>query len=116
MLETDSTIVTGRRGARKPIVREIFDALYTRARTSNLAYFCFMNADIVLSQAAVDRIATEEHEAFLFSREDFDVSGAAPPRMGTAGVDVLAISTAWWGANRHRFRPYIAGEPVWDNV
>ncbi len=116
VLERDSCTVSGRRGARKPIVRDILDALCTRAEATGASRFAFMNADIHLSQEAVDWIAGDTHEAWLFSREDFDGTSGAPLGMGTAGMDVMGLTVGWWRANRRRFRPYIAGEATWDNV
>ena len=116
VLARDSRTATGRDGARKPIVSDILDALCERAERRGVAAFCFMNADILLSQAAVDWIARGKHDAWLFSREDFDGATGESRGMGTAGVDVVALKTTWWREHRHRFRPYIAGEAVWDNV
>jgi hypothetical protein len=115
-LTRDSCSVTGSAGPRKAIVSDILDVLCTRAEAVDSRYFCFMNADIVLSQVAVDWIATGNREAWLFSREDFDGATGVSLGMATAGMDAIALSTAWWRRNRHRFRPYIAGEAVWDNV
>jgi hypothetical protein len=116
VLERDSNTVTGRPGPRKPIVSDIFDALAREARRQGTAYFAFANADIQISQDAVDRIGAGGHDAFIFSREDFDGASHLPLGMVIAGVDAFAVSTAWWEAHRRRFRPYIAGEPTWDNV
>ncbi len=115
-LDRDSRTVTGRPGARKPIVRDILDALCTRADGAAVSRFGFMNADIHFSQEAVDWIVGDTREAWLFSREDFDGASGTALGMGTAGMDVMVLSVSWWRANRHRFRPYIAGEAGWDNV
>ena len=32
------------------------------------------------------------------------------------GLDLFAVDAAWWRRERRRFRPYIAGEALWDNV
>src|ERR1044072_3094503 len=53
-LKSDSQKVTGRKGARKPIVPEIFTVLAERARSQGLRYFGFTNSDIIISQAAID--------------------------------------------------------------
>ena len=116
VLTRDSCGVTGRTGPRKPIVSDILDALCARAEQLGGRHFSFMNADILLSQQAVDWIADGQYEAWLFSREDFDGESGASLGMGTAGIDVIAFSTGWWRQHRARFRPYIAGEAVWDNV
>ena len=116
VLGRDSCTVTGRPGARKPIVRDLLDVLCERAERVGASRFAFMNADIHLSQEAVDWVTGDTREAWLFSREDFDGSTGASLGMGTAGMDVIALSVPWWRANRRRFRPYIAGEATWDNV
>lgn len=116
MLTSDSCSVTGCEGPRKPIVSDILDALCAHAEAERAACFSFMNADILLSQEAVDWIADGEREAWLFSREDFDGESGNSFGMGTAGIDVIALSTVWWRQHRGRFRPYITGEAVWDNV
>ena len=115
-LTRDSCTVSHREGPRKAIVSDILDVLCARADQLGAPHFCFMNADILLSQDAVDWIAAGGHDAWLFSREDFDGESGAALGMATAGMDVIAITTEWWRRNRHRFRPYIAGEAVWDNV
>ena len=115
-LTRDSRTVTGRAGPRKPIVRDILDALCTRAEENGARGFAFMNADIHLSQEAVDWLVAGGHDAWLFSREEYNGATGAALGMNTAGVDVVAFSTLWWRHNRFRFRPYLVGEAVWDNV
>ncbi|HVH27473.1 MAG TPA: hypothetical protein VM818_11960 [Vicinamibacterales bacterium] len=46
---------------------------------------------------------------------DFTPSGEDVGTLVT-GFDAFAFELAWWRANRWRFRPYILGEPCWDNV
>ena len=116
VLSRDACTVSSREGPRKPIIPDILDALCHRAERAGARTFGFMNADIHVSQEAVEWIAAGAHDAWLISREDFDGATGAPLAMNTAGVDVIAISTAWWRRNRPRFRPYLAGEAVWDNV
>lgn len=116
VLTRDSCVVTGKTGPRKPIVSDILEALCARAEQLGARHFCFMNADILLSQEAVDWMAATEYEAWLFSREDFDGASGTSLGMATAGMDVIALTTGWWRQHRARFRSYIAGEAVWDNV
>ena len=116
VLGRDSSMVTGSAGPRKPIISDALDALCDRAEHAGARVFAFMNADIHLSQEAVEWIAPGSHDGWLFSREDYDGQTGASLGMGTAGTDVIAFSTAWWRRNRARFRPYIVGEAVWDNV
>lgn len=116
VLTRDARTVTGADGARKPILTDIVDALCRRAEASGVRSLCFMNADIVLSQEAVSWIASAEHDAWLFSREDFDGASGVSLGIATSGLDVIAFSTEWWRKNRFRFRDYIGGEAIWDNV
>jgi hypothetical protein len=116
LLKHSSNSVSGRRGPSKAIVSEIFDVLAAEASAKAIAYIGFTNSDIIFTQQAVDWILEGGREAYMFSREDFDAEAHAPPQMIVAGVDVLAVSTVWWLANRHRFRRYIVGEACWDNV
>src|SRR5262249_21373693 len=52
-LEHDAQSVLGVPARRKPIMRELFDALAVAAEERGCRYFAFYNADIVISQAAV---------------------------------------------------------------
>jgi hypothetical protein len=113
-LERDSIAVSGRMGARKPIASEVFDLLARRALEEGCRYFVYVNADTVLSQDLVNRIACGENDAFLVARTD--VGQDRSPAILTAGIDGFAIRVDWWMAHRRRFRPYVLGEPVWDNV
>jgi hypothetical protein len=115
VLEHSSNSVSGRPGPRKPLMSEIFGALAAAADARRARYFCFTNADIHITQEAVDWMLSGEREAYVFSREDFDSTGT-PLGMELAGTDVFAVAVAWWRAHRERFRPYIAAEGVWDNV
>ena len=74
-----------------------------------------MNSDIIVSPAAVARVIAGEHQVYAFSRMDYDRAGRDTGLILT-GCDAFAFDVAWWRANRHRFRPYILGEPCWDNV
>ena len=116
VLARDAPTLTGVDGPRKGIVCDIFDALCVRAESAGARTFCFMNADIQLSQQAVDWIAAGDNDAWLFSREDFDGTSGRSLAMVTAGIDVIALSTSWWRRNHWRFRPYVLGEATWDNV
>jgi hypothetical protein len=116
VLARDARTVTRRAGPRKAIVSDILDALCDEAEARGARVFCYANADILIAQDAIDVMASGAHEALLFSREDFDGQSGASLGMCTSGTDAIALSPAWWRANRFRFRPYIAGEAVWDNV
>ncbi len=114
VLRQDSVHVSGRPGARKPIVPEIFDALARSALASRLRYFLYANADVEIDASALEAIAEGGRDAYMFFRTD--VGGGDAPELLRAGVDAFAFDARWWTANRSRFRPYILGEPAWDNV
>jgi len=116
VLRHDSTTATGRAGARKPLVSELLAALGAEASALGLPYFCFTNGDILFSQDAVDAVRRGSHEGYVLFREDYDGVTGGSLGMQLGGVDAFALSTAWWVPNAARFRPYILGEPTWDNV
>jgi hypothetical protein len=115
-LGRDSTTATGRRGPRKPLVSDLFNVLCHEAEHRGARYFGFTNADIQISQAAIDWVLEGTREAYVFSREDFNLPSGMPAAMMVYGADVFVIGTRWWREHRHRFRSYILGESVWDNV
>jgi hypothetical protein len=114
VLKQDSRTVTRSPGRRKPILREVLDALAAVAEERNHRYFGFFNADIEVTQAAVDTIQEEQRQSYAFSRMDFDERGDR--EIMTTGLDLFAFDVGWWRANRHRFRRYILGERCFDNV
>jgi len=115
-LTSDSRTATGLSGRRLPLVSECFDRLAELARRRGLRWFAYANSDIAYTQAAVGRIVDGGRQGYAFCRMDFDPQTGEEVEMVTAGVDAFAIDAGWWRANRHRFRPYIGGEPIWDNV
>ncbi|HEU0053356.1 MAG TPA: hypothetical protein VFQ39_09275 [Longimicrobium sp.] len=117
VLREDSWGVAKRKvGARKPVMAELFDRLAEIASAEGCRWFGYANSDVQVTQAAVDRVVDGGREAYAFSRMDFDRDTGAEPGIETAGVDLVVVAVDWWRANRRRFRAYIAGEPVWDNV
>jgi hypothetical protein len=116
VLQRDARTVTGSAGVRKPIVPEMFDALAAVARTAGCRYFAFMNADIRVTQAAVDTILAGNRDGYAFSRMDVEPATGAEVGVQIFGLDMFAVDAAWWARERRRFRPYIAGEACWDNV
>jgi hypothetical protein len=117
VLRRDSRDVTGRSGRRKPIVPDMIDALAAVAAVSGATWCALINADIEVTQAAVDRIlGSVSMDGFAFSRLDIDPHTRAPLAVQIYGIDMIAVRVAWWRAHRHRFRAYIAGEACWDNV
>lgn len=116
VLRKDSHTVARAAGPRKPVLGEIFDALAREAEARGLRHFCFVNADIIWSQAAVDWILDGGKEGCALSRRDVDGDTGVDLGVQLTGVDALAIEAGWWRSNRRRFRDYIAGEYCWDNV
>src|SRR5205085_2757064 len=76
------------------------------------AYF---NADIIVTPEAVARIIGAGKQGYAISRMDQNLEGG-DAGLTLTGLDLFAFDVGWWRANRRRFRPYILGEPCWDNV
>jgi hypothetical protein len=75
----------------------------------------YSNADIQILPKAWSLLQSlNDHEVMLVSRAECD--GGQPAEMMTYGVDTLFFRTAWWLAQRHRFRDYLIGEGCWDVV
>lgn len=116
VLRHDSRSVTGAPGPRKPIVRELLDHLVDAAAESGAAYAGFSNADILISPAAIARVATGGRDAVVFSRMDVDAATAAPLGEFFSGQDTVFVRPSAYRAVRHRLRPYVIGEMPWDVV
>jgi hypothetical protein len=116
VLREDSRTVTGRAGPRKPIMSEAFDRLAEIASAKGCRWFAYANSDVEWTQGAVDTVRDGGREVYAFSRGDVDPESGEVVEMVTAGIDAFAVDVGWWGANRRRFRAYIGGEPIWDNV
>jgi hypothetical protein len=116
VLRLDSIRVTGGGRARKPIVSEMFDALADAAAERGHRYFAYLNADIEVAQSAVARIVTGGRDAYAFCRMDLAAGTREPREVLLLGLDLFAAEVDWWRRERRRFRPYIAGEALWDNV
>lgn len=116
VLRRDSRTVARAAGPRKAIVSEVLEVLAREASARGFRCFCFTNADILWSQAAVDWIAGGAKEAYALSRRDVDGETGADLNVQLSGVDALALDVRWWDSHRHRFRDYIVGEICWDNV
>jgi hypothetical protein len=104
-------------GRRRPLTSEVFEALWCAAAAGRHRYFAFVNADIVVTPAAVTTIEQLGLDTYAIGRTDVDdIARPAPGPILTAGIDMFAVSTAWWPRHRYRFRPYVVGEGCWDNV
>lgn len=115
-LERDSRTVSGRPGRRKPILSEMLQVLATEAVARGCRQFLFANADIEITPGAIAETARDAAEGCVFVRTDLDPVTRAPLGVMRFGVDAFAFDLGWWQRHRKRFRAYIAGEPVWDNV
>ena len=116
VLRSDSRTVTGRPGRRLPVLNEALDRLASIAEAQGIRWFGYANSDISITQAAVDRVLSADREGYAFGRMDFDRDTREGVGMVTAGIDLFVFSVDWWRANRKRFRAYIGGETIWDNV
>jgi hypothetical protein len=115
----DSLSVTHAACPRKPLAREVFDVLADRALAGGHEYFGFINADIVVTSAAIDEIERRRRQTYVISRCEVDDLTNADPNPGrpmTTGLDMFVVSARWWPRHRGRFRQYIVGEGCWDNV
>jgi hypothetical protein len=116
VLRQDSITRTRRGRRRKPIVSEMFGALADAAAANGDRYFAYLNADIEVSPAALQRIESGGRDAYAFCRTDLAPGSRVPQSVLLLGVDMFAVAVDWWRRQRRRFRPYIAGEALWDNV
>src|SRR4029079_5095672 len=116
VLRQDSRTVTGGGRRRKPIVSEMFDALAEAARERGDRYFVFLNADIEVSEIALQRVRAGGLDGYAFCRVDLAPGSRERVRVLLYRLAFFACAPAWWRRERGRFRPYIAGEPLWDNV
>ena len=116
VLEQDSVRVTGRGRVRKPIVAEMFGALADAASARGDRYFVYLNADIEVTEAALARVAHGGLDAYAFCRMDLAPGSRAAEDVLRLGLDMFAVGVDWWRRERRRFRSYIAGESLWDNV
>jgi hypothetical protein len=116
VLRRDSRTVTRRLVRRKPIMPEVFDALSAAAAARGCRYFGFVNADILVSQAAIDVINREQRDAYAFSRVDIEPETGRELSLVLNGLDLFAFSVEWWRHERHRFRPYVLAEWFYDCV
>jgi hypothetical protein len=116
VLRHDSRTVTGRPLRRKPLMPELFDALAGVAAARGCRYFAFYNADIVITQAAIDAIAGGGRQAYAFSRMDFEAGTGRDLGLMPNGLDLFAFEVDWWRAERRRFRDYVLGEWFYDPV
>src|SRR5206468_2183587 len=101
VLKQDSRTVTRLPVRRKPIMPELFDALAAAASVRGSRYFGFLNADIVVSQAAVDVITREQRDAYAFSRLEIDPRTGRELNLVLNGLDLFVFDREWWRRERH---------------
>ncbi len=116
VLEQDSRTVSGRNGPRKPIVSEMFTRLASLAVERGRHYFAFSNSDIVFTPDAVERIGLADRHAYVFARTETEPETGRDLAPLIYGADAFAVDARWWLDNQRRFRQYIVGESLWDNV
>jgi hypothetical protein len=113
-LRLDAPRVAGVPGARKPVVSEMLDVLAAEAVDRGIPRIGLVNGDIVVLPAAIDRLASLDRPAAAIARTE--VGGAKPDAAMLYGIDMFVFDCAFWARERRRFRPYLLGEMVWDNV
>jgi hypothetical protein len=116
LLDRDAAGVAGIAGRRLPIVADLLDALARTAFARGLRYAAFINSDIIVTQAAIDRIRGEGRQTYAFSRMDIDPPSGAELSIVHTGIDAFVVDVAWWREHQHRFRSYVLGQPCFDNV
>ena len=116
VLRRDSRSIAQLPVRRKPIMPELFDALAAAAAARGARYFGFLNADILVAQAAIDVITREQRDAYAFSRLEVEPGTGEPLGLVLNGLDLFVFDVSWWRRERHRFRPYILAEWFYDCV
>ena len=114
VLQRDARSVSGGAGPRQPIVSDMFTALADEAARHGIPRIALVNGDIVVTGQAVERCLRPSHPAVAIGRTD--VGGGRPDAELLHGVDMFAFEVEFWRRERHRFRAYVLGEAVWDNV
>jgi hypothetical protein len=113
-LTLDGPGVSGRPGPRKPVVSEMLDVLAAEAARRAIPRIGLVNGDIVVTRAAIERVASIAAPFVAISR--MDTGGGQPDAPMIYGVDFIAADVGFWWRARRLFRPYILGEELWDNV
>ena len=114
VLGRDARQVCGVDGPRKPLVTDILDALAAEAPRRDCTWIGLVNGDIVVTERGIDRLLATPFPAIAVAR--LDTGGDVPDAMLLYGVDMVLMERNYWLRERRRFRDYILGDPVWDNV
>jgi hypothetical protein len=91
-------------------------ALAATAEAGGHSSFMYINADIVVTPAALALVGASAKQAYAFSRLDVDRESGRELETTLSGIDAFVFDLGWWREHRHRFRPYILGEACWDVV
>ena len=113
-LRLDARLVSGVSGPRKPVVSEMLDVLASEAERRGIRRIGIVNGDIVVTPAAVEHAVITERSALAIARTDR--GGDEPDALLRHGIDMFTFDVGVWRRERRRFRAYLLGEPVWDNV
>jgi hypothetical protein len=114
VLRLDARLVSRASGPRKPIVTEMLDVLAAEAERRGIFRIGLVNGDIVVTAAAIARATATPRPALGVSRTD--TGPGEPESLLLHGVDMFTFDVGFWRRERRRFRAYVLGEPVWDNV
>lgn len=114
VLRQDSGQICRRAGPRKPVIREILDALAEESEKTGAPWIGYANADIQFRPKVWTLLEECSEEVILISRTECEAG--KPMEILTYGVDVLFFRVAWWKTHRHLFRDYLIGEGCWDVV
>ena len=112
-LTLDAPTVAGVEGRRKPIASELIDVLSAEAERRGIARIGLVNGDIVVLPDALRRDRDVGAPAAGFARTDV---GGGPESSLLHGLDMFTFDAAFWKRERQRFRPYVFGDALWDNV
>ena len=114
VLTQDAPSAAGVDGPRKPIVDEMLDALAVEAARRGIPRIGIVNGDVVVLPEAVERDRASGVPAAAFARTD---TGDGQPEANLIyGLDMFTFDVGFWTRERNRFRAYIFGDAVWDNV
>ena len=113
-LRLDARAVSGVDGPRKPVVPEMLDVLAAEAERCGIRRIGIVNGDIVVTAAAADHAIATPRCALAMARTDR--GGGEPDALLRHGLDMFTFDVGFWRRERRRFRAYLLGEPVWDNV
>ena len=114
VLQQEGSRLAGVPGPKKPAVDEMLDALAREAARRGLSRMALANGDIVVLPEAVTQTTNAGIPAFAVSR--IDIGGGEPDAPLLYGVDMFVFDLEFWRRERRRFRAYLLGDAVWDNV